>query len=148
MKQIIGLFAISFFSISPVLADSWDFRCLQSVGVKPIHRLQLAIDSDADGVGYILHHGDGPRLPIRMVEEKELHRGPAGRPSEFETRWLEAAPKGRGGHYVYVNQGAIIDNFRYIRNDGTILRFADDPDAWTERGCTWATDGTNRRLSR
>ncbi len=138
MKQIIGFITVSLLSISPALADQWEFRCLQSVGVKQIHRIQLAIDFDANGVGYILHQGGGPRLPIRMVEEKELHRGPAGRPSEFETRWDEVAPNGRGGHYVYVNQGAIIDNFRYIRSDGSMLRFVDDSDAWTERGCTWA----------
>ncbi len=148
MKQVIGFCAVTVLSISPARADQWELPCLQSVGRNLVVRIQLAIDTDADGVGYVVHQAGGPRLAIRREEEKEFSRGPAGRSSEFETRWKEAGSEGRGGHCVYVNQGEIIVNFRYIRGDGTILRFVDDSDAWTERGCTWATDGTNRRLSR
>jgi hypothetical protein len=137
-KVVVGSVAVAFLFSTPAMADQGDFRCLQSVSVKPVLRIQFGIDAGGGGIGYVKVRGHGARIPIRRLEEKELWRGPNGRPSEFETRWRDVAPAGGGTSYVYVSQGAILDNFRAIRRDGTIVRFVDDPEAWTDHGCAWS----------
>ena len=59
-------------------------------------------------------------------------------PSQFEIGWTEITPDGNGGTYVFISQGAIIDNFRYMRKDGKVFRFEEDVDASGDNGCTWA----------
>jgi len=139
MYRFIGVLLIVFFATSSALADQNDFRCFKSVGLKNTLRLQFVFQSDNDDIGYVIYKGGSARIPVKRQKEKELRRLPGGRPSEFETQWREITSDETGGTYVYVSQGAIIDNFRYIRKDGKIFKFTEDLNASAENGCAWAT---------
>jgi hypothetical protein len=121
------------------MADQNDFRCLKSVGLKNTLRVQFVFRSDKDDVGYVIYQNGSKPIPVKRLKEKELKRVPGGRPSEFETQWREITSDGIGGTYIFVSQGARIDNFRYIRKDGKVFRFVEDIDASTDNGCEWAT---------
>jgi len=139
MNRLIGVLVIGFFAASSAVADQIDFRCYKSVGLKNTLRIQFVIQSDNDDAGYVIYEGGSARIPVKRLKEKELKRLPGGRPSVFETQWREITSDGSGGTYVYVSQGAIVDNFRYIRNDGKIFRFVADLDASADNGCAWVT---------
>jgi hypothetical protein len=139
MNRLIGVLVIGFLAVSSAIADQNDFRCLKSVGLKNTLRIQFVFQSDKDDVGYVIYQNGSRPIPVKRLKEKELKRVPGGRPSEFETQWQEITSDGTGGTYVYVSQGALIDNFRYIRKDGKIFRFVEDPDASTDNGCEWRT---------
>lgn len=129
---------LGFFLAGPVIADPNDFRCLKSVGLKKTLRLQFTFPADSGDVGSVTYeNGSGP-ISVKRLKEKELRRVPGGRPSEFEIDWTEITPDGNGGRYVFISQGAIIDNFRYIRKDGKVFRFEEDVEASGDNGCTWA----------
>ncbi|HSN90645.1 MAG TPA: hypothetical protein VLS93_05415 [Anaeromyxobacteraceae bacterium] len=86
---------------------------------------------------FVYENGAG-RIPVKLVEEKELRRVPGGGPSEFEMRWMEVLPDGTGGTYVMTVQGAVLGTFRYVRQkDGKVFRFEEDPDAAGEERCEW-----------
>jgi hypothetical protein len=139
MYRLIGVLVIGFFAASSAIADQNDFRCLKSVGLKNTLKIQFVFQSDNDDTGYVIYKGGSARIPVRRIKEKELKKVPGGRPSEFETQWREITSDETGGTYVYVSQGALIDNFRYIRKDGKIFKFAEDIEASTDNGCAWAT---------
>ncbi|MFZ1536386.1 MAG: hypothetical protein WAT23_03255 [Chromatiaceae bacterium] len=139
MKRLIGVLVFGMLVSSSARADQNDFRCFQSVGLKNTLRMQFVFQSDNDDVSYVIYKGGSARIPLKRLKEKELKKGPGGRPSEFETQWEEITSDGTGGTYVYVSQGALIDNFRYIRKDGKIFKFVEDLDASTDNGCAWAT---------
>ena len=139
MNRVIGVLVIVLFASSSAVADQDNFRCYKSVGLKNTLRIQFVIQSDNDSVGYVIYEGGSARIPVKRLKEKELKRLPGGRPSVFETRWQETTSDGTGGTYVYVSQGAIVDNFRYIRNDGKIFRFVADLGASADNGCAWVT---------
>jgi hypothetical protein len=139
MNKLICVLVIVFFAAGFATADQNDFRCFKSVGLKNILRIQFVFPSGNEDTGYVIYKGGSARIPVKRIKEKELRRGPAGRPSEFETQWREITPDETGGTYIYVSQGAIIDNFRYIRKDGKIFKFDEDIDASDDNGCTWAT---------
>lgn len=138
MNKLIGVLVIVFLTASSAMADPNDFRCLKSVGLKNTLKLQFVFQSDKDDAGYVLYQGGSARIPVKRIKEKELKRGPGGRPSEFEAQWKEITSDGTGGTYVFVSQGAQIDNFRYIRKDGKIFKFVEDLDASADNGCQWA----------
>jgi hypothetical protein len=126
--------------ISSAIADENDFRCFKSVGLKNPLRLQFVFHTEKDDVGYVRYEsGSGP-IRLKRLKEKELRRGPDGRPSEFETEWREIIPNGVGGTYLVVSQGAVINEFKYIRPDGKTFRFDEDPDASTDNGCKWSSN--------
>ena len=137
MDKLIGLlFGVLLASL--VSADENDFRCLKSVGLKNPLRLQFTYVTDQEGVGNVAYKNGSGRIAIRRTQETELRRGPKGRPSEFETRWQEIAPEGSGGTYIVVSQGAILSEFRYVRQkDGKQFKFEEDSEASTENGCNW-----------
>ena len=139
MHRIIGILVIGFLAVGSAIADQNDFRCLKSVGLKNTLRIQFVFQSDKDDVGYVIYQNGSRPIPVKRLNEKELKRVPGGRPSEFETQWQEITSDGTGGTYVYVSQGALLDNFRYIRKDGKIFRFVEDLDASTDSGCEWRT---------
>ncbi len=139
MNRLIGVLVLGFLVASSAMADQNDFRCFKSVGLKNTLRIQFVFPSDNDDVGYVIYKGGSARIPLKRLKEKELKRGPGGRPSEFETQWGEMTSDGTGGTYVYVSQGALIDNFKYLRKDGKIFKFVEDLDASTDNGCAWAT---------
>jgi len=129
---------LGFFLVGSAIADPNDFRCLKSVGLKKTLRLQFTFPADSGDVGSVTYeNGSGP-ISVRRVKEKELRRVPGGMPSQFEIGWTEITPDGNGGTYVFISQGAIIDNFRYMRKDGKVFRFEEDVDASGDNGCTWA----------
>jgi len=139
MNRLMGVLAIVLLAASSAMADQNDFRCLKSVGLKNTLRVQFVFQSDKDDAGYVIYQGGSAPIPVKRLKEVELRRVPGGRPSEFETQWKEMTSDGTGGTYVYVSQGARIDNFRYIRKDGKIFRFVEDLEASTDGGCAWAS---------
>jgi hypothetical protein len=132
MNKLFGVL-VGIFVCSSVVADENDFRCLKSIGLKSPIRLQFVFRTDKHDLGYVIYqNGSGP-IPVKRLNERELRAAPGGRPSEFETHWQET-----GGTYVVVSQGALINDFRYIRRkDGKIINFEEDLDAFTEKGCEW-----------
>ncbi len=138
MHRLMGVLFI-FLAASSALADQNDFRCLKSVGLKNTLKIQFTFRSDLDGTGYVIYQGGSGPIPVTRRMEKELKRVPGGRPSAFEAQWQETASDGTGGTYVFISQGALIDNFRYIRKDGKIFKFVEDLDASADNGCEWAT---------
>ena len=121
----------------PVFADESDFRCLKSIGLKNPVRLQFTFQSGKDDLGYVSYQRGSGRMQVKKISEKELRRA-SGRPSEFEMTWQEITQDGSGGRYIMVVQGAQIYDFRYIRkNDGKTLKFEEDRDAFSEKGCNW-----------
>lgn len=139
MNRLVVVLVIGFLAASSAMADQNDFRCLKSVGLKNTLRIQFVFQTENDDVGYVVYKGGSAHIPVKRLKEKELKIVPGGRPSVFETQWREITSDGTGGTYVYVSQGALIDNFRYIRKDGMIFKFVEDPDASTDNGCAWAT---------
>lgn len=126
------------FFCTPVAADESDFRCFKSIGLKNPVRLQFTFRADKDDLGYVTYQRGSGRMQVKKISEKELRRMPGGRPGEFEMTWEEITPNGPGGRYVMVSQGARIYDFRYIRkNDGKALKFEEDLDAFSEKGCDW-----------
>ncbi len=138
MKRRLAVLLLLIATAPPVRADQDNVRCLRSIGLNTPLRLQLGLSSESDAGGYVLYQGGSGRIPLKLLKVTELRRVYGGRPSEFETQWVEMPPSGSGGRYVYVNQGAIIDDFRYIRRDGRVFSFVDDPDAYADDRCTWA----------
>ena len=121
MNKLIGVLFV-LLAASSAVAGQNDFRCLKSVGLKNVLRIQFVFQSDKDDAGYVIYQSGSAPIPVRKLEEKELKRVPGGRPSEFEIQWRETISDGTAGTYVFVSQGALIDNFRYIRKDGKIFR--------------------------
>lgn len=137
MNRLIAVL-IGILAVNSAVADENDFRCLKSVGLKKPIRLQFVFHTEREDIGYVRYEtGTGP-IQVKRLREKELRRLPNGRPSEFETTWLELVPKGAGGTYLVISQGALIGDFRYIRPDGKPFRFEEDLDASTEDGCKWS----------
>lgn len=131
--------AIAIFLGKPVFADEGDFRCLKSVSLKNPVRLQFTFRSDKDDLGYVTYQKGSGRIPVKKISEKELRQVPVGRPSEFEMTWEEIAPDGSGGRYVMIVQGARIYGFKYIgKKNGKVLKFEEDIDAFSEKGCVWS----------
>ncbi|MEA5440943.1 hypothetical protein VB739_00075 [Cyanobium gracile UHCC 0281] len=137
MKRCLAVLLLLIIAAPPVWADQDTVRCLRSIGLKTPLRLQLGISSETDDRGYVLYQGGSGRIPLKLLKVTELRRVYGGRPSEFETQWVEMPPSGSGGRYIYINQGAIIDDFQYIRKDGRVFKFVDDPDAYADDRCTW-----------
>jgi hypothetical protein len=123
---------------SPVFADENDFRCLKSVGLKNPVRLQFTFRADKNDLGYVAYQRGSGRIQVKKISEKELRRVPGGRPSEFEMTWQEITPDGPGGRYVMVVQGARIYDFSYMgKKSGKAMKFEEDLEAFTEKGCNW-----------
>jgi hypothetical protein len=138
MKRHLALLLLLMVAALPVSADQENVRCLRSIGVQPLIRIQFDVGSDSDSNGSVLYQGGTGPIPLKLLKVTELRRGVGGRPSEFETQWLEwTGPASSVGRYVYTNQGALIDDFRYIRKDGRIFKFVDDADALNVGRCTW-----------
>lgn len=136
MKKIMFVLLGSLMAVSAI-ADQNDFRCFKSVGLKKPLKLQLVFPAGSGDVGSVTYENGSSPISVRRLMEKELRKAPGGRPSEFEISWAEITPDGKGGMYVFVSQGAIINSFRYIRKDGKVFRFEEDSDAFGDDGCTW-----------
>jgi hypothetical protein len=120
-----------------VWADQDNVRCLRSIGVQPLLRIQFGLDSTNESSGHVLYQGRQGPIPLKLLKVTELRRGAGASPSEFETQWMEATDSRSAGRYVYTNEGAMIDDFHYIRNDGRIVQFVDDSDALEVGRCAW-----------
>jgi hypothetical protein len=136
MQLLLLLFVVLL--CKPATADDTDFRCLKSVGLKKSVRLQFTFRADKDNLGYVNYqHGTG-RIQVRKTGEREVQRGLGDRPGEFETTWEEVTIGASSGNYIMVSQGARLYNFRYIRKkDGKQLKFEEDLEAFTDKGCEW-----------
>lgn len=119
------------------VADDNDFRCFKSIGLKNPIRLQFTFPSTDHGLGSVSYqNGSGP-IAVKQTAEKTLREVPNGRPWVFENVWTEVEPKGAGGRYVFVIQGAVISDFQYVRKDKKTFRFEEDLDATGDDGCNW-----------
>ena len=122
-----------------VAADENDFRCLKSIGVKTPLRLQFVFQTDKPDVGSVIYQNGSRPIAVKMIKEREVRRVKGGGPSELEAQWEEITSDGTGGKYIFVSQGALISDFRYIRKkDGKLFKFEEDVEAAsTEEGCEW-----------
>jgi hypothetical protein len=127
-KRCLVLLLFLFAAAPPVRADPDNVRCLRSIGVEPLQRLQFGLRSSSDSSAYVLYQGRGAPIPLKLLKVTEIRRVEGGGPSEFETQWIEAIAPESAGRYVYTNVGELIDDFQSIRRDGTIVRFVDDAD--------------------
>ena len=139
MKQISWLAAATGILLcKPVAADDNDFRCLKSIGLKNPVRLQFTLRADKNDLGYVTYQRGSGRIQVKKISEKELRQVPGGRPSEFEMTWEEITPDGPGGRYVMVIQGARIYDFSYMgKKSGKAMKFEEDLEAFSEKGCNW-----------
>ncbi len=138
-KRFLALLVLLIATAPPVRADQDNVRCLRSIGVKPLLRIQFGLHGNSDSSGYVLYQGGGGPIPLRLLKVTELRRVDGGRPSEFETQWIEVTTTPSAGRYVYSNEGALIDDFHYIRSDGMVFKFVDDSDVLDAGRCTWPT---------
>lgn len=136
-KRCLAVLLFLFTAASPVRADQDNVRCLRSIGVQPLQRLQFALRANSDSSAYVLYQGRGAPIALKLLKVTELRRVEGGRPSEFETQWIEATAPESAGRYVYTNEGSLIDDFQYIRTDGSIVRFVDDADVLDAGTCLW-----------
>lgn len=137
-KRCLALLMLLTFAAPAVWADQDNVRCLRSIGVKPLLRIQFGLHGNSDSSAYVLYQGSRGPIPLRLLKVTELRRMDGGRPSEFETQWIEGTTTPSAGRYVYTNEGALIDDFHYIRSDGRVFRFVDDSDVLDAGRCTWA----------
>ena len=115
-----------------------DFRCFKSIGVKPPIRLEIVFPDAHDRGGYVLYEHGSAKIPIVNVKTSLAAPMPKDRPGEFLSTFREAAADGPGGEYVMTSQGAVVEDFRYIRKrDGKVFRFQEDTQASGEDACTW-----------
>ena len=134
MNRLIGIL-LGILVVSAAVADENDFRCLKSIGLKKVIRIQFVSQTEKADVGYVKYENGTGVIQVKRIREKELMRLPDGRPSEFETTWREVTPN--GGTYVVVSQGVLINEFKYVRQDGKTFRFEEDLDASADNSCEW-----------
>ena len=137
MKRGVAAMLFLIATALPVRAAQDNVRCLRSIGVEPLQRIQFGLRSNSDSSAYVLYQGSRGPIPLKLLKVTELRRAGGGRPSEFETQWMEAIAPESAGRYVYTNEGALIDDFQYIRNDGRIVQFVDDADVLDAGTCLW-----------
>ncbi len=138
MNRLLAILLLVIATTPALRADQDNVRCLRSTGVQPPLRIQFGLQSESDSSAYVLYQGHQAPIPLKLLKVTELRRGEGGRPSEFETQWIEVTAPATAGRYLYTNEGALIDDFQYIRGDGRIVRFVDDADVLDVGRCTWA----------
>jgi hypothetical protein len=87
MKRHLALLLLLMVAVPPVSADQDNVRCLRSIGVQPLLRIQFGLASDSDSIGYVRYQGSPGPIPLTLLKVTELIRVDGGRPSEFETQW-------------------------------------------------------------
>ena len=135
MKKVILLF-LGLALSHMVFADDSYFYCLQSIHLQKPIRLQFNVQ-DKQETGSVTYSNSKASIPIKLKSTKTLEEGPVGRPSLFQYVWKEMPSTGSGGKYIISIQGALMGEFKYIRNDGKVFRFEVNIDATTENGCKW-----------
>ncbi len=139
MKRRLAVLLFLVTTAPAVRAGQDNVRCLRSIGVQPLQRLQFALRSGSPSSGYVVYHGGRGPTPLRLLKVTELRKAQGGRPSEVETQWLEVTAPESARRYVYTNEGSSIDDFQSIRRDGSIVRFVDDADVLEAGRCAWAS---------
>jgi len=121
-------------------ADTNNFRCFKSIGLKKPLRLQFSVQRYEPGEGYVTYQNGSGFIHIKKVSEKEVKKIPTGGPSEIEAVWQEDITDGSGGKYIINSQGARVHEFKYVRKkDGKIFKFEEDLEAEVSKTnrCTW-----------
>lgn len=131
-----------FITVSTSLAHAAieeDFRCLTSLGKKPIS-LEFRQIGEAKvkwSAGYILYKGSKQAISI-VLATSEVTDQPPNRPWEFEDTWIEIVGGKFTGTYVVSHQGANITSFTYkSEKDGKEFSFAQDIEHTGEHSCKW-----------
>jgi hypothetical protein len=139
MKRRLAILLLLIIAAPAVWADQDNVRCLRSIGVQPLLRIQFGLDSTNDSSGHVLYQGCQGVVPLKLLKVTELRRADGGRPSEIEIQWIKVTTTPSAGRYLYTNEGALIDDFHYIRSDGRVFKSVDDSDGLDAGRCTWTT---------
>lgn len=83
MKRCLAFLLLLIVAAPPVSADQDNVRCLRSIGVQPLLRIQYGLDATNDSSGSVLYQGRQGAIPLKLLKVTELRRGAGGRPSEF-----------------------------------------------------------------
>lgn len=138
MRKLLLAFLGLFLICTHVMARELDFRCLISSELSNPVRLQFDFPSDDGKIGYVSYQKGSGKIQVKNTRTKETRRLTGGRPSEFETEWVEVTASDSGGRYLVKTQAARIYDFKYIRKkDGRVFRFVEDLEASGDNGCTW-----------
>lgn len=136
-KTFLLFFTITFFSPGAHAGEE-DARCFHSVGQKKFISLEFTFPGDAEKYGYVKYKNGSGTIKVERVSEKELARAPNGRPSLIKSEWKEIINGQSAGKYIVVSQGAVVQEFKYIRKkDGKIFSFEEFLDPEVEYGCSW-----------
>lgn len=114
-------------------------RCFSSGGAKPVHlELRLFLDPETNWKGGYVRYGASkkvvPIVPLTVATSEPQD----GRPAESNETWGEVAGGKIAGEYRFTYQGTNFYEFSY-RNykNGKLFTFAQDNEAWSEKGCRW-----------
>jgi hypothetical protein len=84
MKRRLAVLLLLIIAAPAVWADQDDVRCLRSIGVQPLLRIQFGLDSTNDSSGHVLYQGCQGAVPLKLLKVTELRRADGGRPLEIE----------------------------------------------------------------
>lgn len=134
MKHLTALlFAASL--ANPAMAQATEFRCLVSVDALAPIRLQFDFPQSEHAHAAVRYQRGSKSIPLRARKTSSLEMSP-GRPFEFTTVWKE--PGKNGGTYTVATQGALINEFTYLRaRDGKTFTFKEDIGAMRTSRCEW-----------
>jgi hypothetical protein len=134
MKHLTALlFAASF--TNPVMAQATEFRCLVSIDATTPIRLQFDFPQSERAHAAVRYQRGSKPIPLRALKTSSVEMTP-GRPFEFTTVWKE--PGKNGGTYTVATQGALINEFTYLRaRDKKTFKFEEDMGAVETSRCAW-----------
>ena len=120
---------------NPALAQATGFRCLVSVDATTPIRLQFDFPQSERAQAAVRYQRSSKPILLRALETRSVEMSP-GRPFEFTTVWKE--PGKNGGTYTVATQGALINEFTYLRaRDKKTFRFEEDIGAMETSRCAW-----------
>lgn len=137
MKNLIILLLCAY-ACADATASENEVRCLKSIGIENPIRLRFDFPLDDGKIAYVTYQKGSGKIQLKNTNTRENRTAPSGRPSEFETEWLETNAGNTGGKYLIKTQGARIYDFKFIRKrDGKVFKFEEDLDAVDANVCLW-----------
>jgi hypothetical protein len=134
MKHLTALLFATLLA-NPAMAQATEFRCLVSVDAATPIRLQFDFPQSEHAHAAVRYQRGSKPIPLRALKTSSVEMTP-GRPFEFTTIWKE--PGKNGGTYTVATQGALINEFTYLRaRDKKTFRFEEDIGAMETSGCVW-----------
>jgi hypothetical protein len=134
MKHLTALLFAALLA-DPAMAQATEFRCLISIDAAPPIRLQFDFPQSEHAYAAVRYQRGSKPIQLRALKTSSVEMTP-GRPFEFTTIWQE--PGKNGGTYTVATQGALINEFTYLRGrDKKTFRFEEDMGAIETSRCTW-----------